>query len=141
MAHILVVDDEDHIRQLIATVLTLEGHEVETAIDGHQALLRTERRIPDCIVLDMAMPGMDGWRFLDELYRRGIRDQTRVVVASGLSECDWSAHSQFFLGKPFSAEGLIDVIEASLATEPSDLRRKLDRSDRLAELIGRMRGL
>ena len=60
---ILVVDDDDTIRELISIALGDEGYEVMTAIHGREALERTVSWSPDVILLDMRMPVMDGWEF------------------------------------------------------------------------------
>ena len=60
MVSILVVDDDAPIRRMLERTLAAEGYAVETAADGGAALAAVERSAPDLIVLDVAMPGMDG---------------------------------------------------------------------------------
>ena len=67
---ILVVDDEDDVREFLSTVLEDNGFEVVTAADGTEALTRVEETSPDLISLDLVMPNKSGMRFLHDLRRR-----------------------------------------------------------------------
>ena len=64
MPKVLVVDDDPSVRALVADVLELEGYLVETADDGPSALLAVAAERPDCVVLDVMMPGLDGHEVL-----------------------------------------------------------------------------
>ena len=64
---VLVVDDDDASRLLLADWLGAYGHQVSTAADGPEALLAVERETPDVIVLDVTMPGMDGFTVCERL--------------------------------------------------------------------------
>ena len=57
---ILVVDDEQHIVQLVKLYLTKEGYQVDSAGDGHEALRKVRQTKPDLVVLDLMLPGIDG---------------------------------------------------------------------------------
>ena len=61
MARILVVEDDHVIRELLVVNLTMEGHEPITAVDGAEALVMIEDERPDVVLLDMMLPGVDGW--------------------------------------------------------------------------------
>lgn len=61
LGHVLVVDDDEVIRQLIAVNLQLEGFEVSTAVDGQDCLDKVRAIGPDVITLDVMMPRLDGW--------------------------------------------------------------------------------
>ena len=69
LGRVLVVDDDEVIRQLIAVNLTLEGFEVFTAVDGQDCLDRVEDVKPDVITLDVMMPRLDGWVTATQLRR------------------------------------------------------------------------
>jgi CheY-like chemotaxis protein len=64
---VLVVDDEDDVRLLTQRLLEKAGYTVDTAAGGDEALRAVQRARPDMIVLDLAMPGMDGWNVLERL--------------------------------------------------------------------------
>jgi CheY-like chemotaxis protein len=81
---ILVVDDDDSIRELMTIILESQGYEVETAEDGAEALERVRRGSPPSLVLlDLMMPGMDGIAFLRELRSDDDLSGVPVVVISG----------------------------------------------------------
>jgi CheY-like chemotaxis protein len=73
--HILLVDDNPDIVRLVEQVLQLEGHKVSTARDGMEALQQAASGHPDAVVLDINMPGMEGW----EVCRR-IKQQYHIPV-------------------------------------------------------------
>ena len=113
---VLVVDDELLIRQFLTTGLRYEGYEVLEASDGREALALAERFRPDIVILDLVMPGTDGYEVCRRLRGRpdlGIvmltaRDDLRDRVA-GL---DLGADD--YLVKPFEFEELLSRIRATL---------------------------
>ena len=70
---ILVVDDEAAIRDALRMILEYEGYEVASAADGPAALAELESNPPDAVLLDIKMPGMDGFEVLDRIVARGTR--------------------------------------------------------------------
>jgi putative two-component system response regulator len=104
--HILIVDDDPDVAQLLRTLLEADGHAVERACDGVDALEYLQKRLPDLVFLDLDMPRMNGF----ELCRR-IKSNPRtrllpVVILTGQSESDarlraWSLDADDFLTKPF----------------------------------------
>ena len=72
MKKILVIDDEESIRELYRAELADEGYEVDLAADGREAIRRLEAFRPDLVTLDIKMPGIDGIEVL-----RRIRERTR----------------------------------------------------------------
>jgi CheY-like chemotaxis protein len=141
MAHILVVDDEPAIRLLIETIMEGEGHRVRTAGNGREALARIEEDLPDLIVLDLMMPEMDGWHFLEELHNRGLRKQTRVVIVSGYADSTGNNTrrlSRHYLAKPFDIESLISLVNDALEQDSEALYSQIDRRVSLARLIDKI---
>lgn len=115
MAKILVVDDDPATRALVSDLLELEGHQVHTVPDGFAALRQLQANRPDCMVLDVMMPGMDGHSVLDRL--RGVphcRDlpviMLTAVTDAALAWQAWSQGVQGFLTKPFDAADLLDRV-------------------------------
>lgn len=84
-ARILLVDDEDMLRDIGKEMLEYLGHEVETAHDGYSCLEKLKNIKPgfDLVILDMIMPGLDGYHTLQEMLKRGIT--TKVIISSGFS--------------------------------------------------------
>lgn len=117
---VLVVDDEPDIRLLHRLNLEGAGHEVLLAADGMKALERIRADRPDCVVLDMMMPGLDGWGVLEELQQR--HDSTPIIVVSARSAIADIEHARAmgadgYLAKPFNANTLLDEV-AKLASVP-----------------------
>lgn len=140
MATILVVDDEPSMRAMVRLVLESEGYDVVEANDGAQALARVENAEPDLVLLDLMMPGMDGWHFLDELHARGLRNSVRIVIVSALSDSETLARGRSHgarghLVKPFDLVALVDIVEAALADPPERLLAKSGRMEDLTTLL------
>lgn len=92
-ATVMVVDDDEVGREMLGTVLRLEGFRVEEATDGREALERLGAgEQPNLILLDMMMPGLDGWQFLAALRRdkRLARVPVIIVTAIGVSSPAWA---------------------------------------------------
>lgn len=110
---ILVVDDQEDICRLLLRSLALEGFEVAAARSGREALALVEREPPDLIVLDLAMPEMDGLETLRGIRARGGNSKVVVLTAYGtaqrLREATALGVSEF-LGKPFDLDRLIKVV-------------------------------
>ena len=112
MARVLIIDDDSDIRDAVSEVLSLEGHEVFTAAEGEQGLVRCRQVRPDLILLDLMMPGMNGWDFLKSLRRDEELGLTRVVVVSALGRVPELPVSGF-LPKPFGLDALVAVVRAA----------------------------
>lgn len=120
-APILVVDDDPSLRALVAATLEMEGHSVVTAPDGSVALSFFEEAQPAMILLDKAMPGMDGPRFARELRTRGFH--TPIVVISGSEGGPRFAqeiHAEGFIAKPFKLPQLVSTVEDLMARYQSN---------------------
>ena len=109
MARILLVDDELDIREAVSEVLAYEGHHVITAVDGAEALRLCRQFRPDVILLDLMMPGMNGWEFRTLQRREPAIADIPVVVVSALGRVG-SIDAQAFLPKPFGLQDLLNMI-------------------------------
>ena len=83
---ILVVDDSVTIRELVRDAFDKRGYRVHTAADGHEALEITLKENPDIIISDIAMPGMDGWDFCDQVRKNPYTSFIPFVFLSKKSE-------------------------------------------------------
>jgi CheY-like chemotaxis protein len=109
---VLAVEDEERISRLISTVLSSEGYKVITAADGSEALDAVEDAQPSVILLDLMMPGMDGWEFLRHLRERDI--DIPVVVVSAVRDLHVEARRlgvADHLSKPFDVQDLVKKVE------------------------------
>ncbi len=118
---ILVVEDEDAVRESIAHVLLLDGYEVDTARDGVQALYLIEQRPYDLVVSDLRMPNLDGPGLYETLRQRYGAALPRVVFVTGHAE--GGEYMKFLaetgdpvLTKPFTFEDLRLLIQWVLET-------------------------
>lgn len=118
MALVYVADDESDLADLLAETLTDAGHEVLTSHDGVSLLSKVAQRAPDVILLDINMPGMNGWEVRRELAARGVGAPVIAVTAQGGASTEHSALEtlQFagFVRKPFRLAEVILAVEGAL---------------------------
>lgn len=112
---VLVVDDDDVIRQLIGVNLELEGFQVFTAVDGVDALERVRECDPVVVTLDIMMPRMDGWDAAARLRDDPATAHVKVVLLSARAqEADIKRGTRLgvdaYLTKPFDPEELVAVV-------------------------------
>jgi len=112
MANILVVEDNDDVREMMAVTLELEGHEVATAINGRDALEKLHSGERPCLILlDLMMPVMNGWEFRRALERDPeFHDVPVVVVSAATGEMIQRAEAVVYLPKPLDMDELLDVV-------------------------------
>jgi len=106
---VLVVDDDARIRALTRVSLEAEGYLVREASDADEALGAVDDEAPDLVLLDVVMPGVDGWQLLRRLQER--HGSIPVIMFSGqLDESGEAAErgAQGFVGKPFDPQQLIE---------------------------------
>jgi DNA-binding response OmpR family regulator len=118
VARVLVVDDDPAIRQLLTDVLELEGHEVSVAVDGLAAVRAVEAVCPDFVVLDVMMPGLDGFGVLSAI-RTQPGEPVPVLMLTAAAEPDANARAwvngvDYYLAKPFTADAVLDLIDGAL---------------------------
>ncbi len=113
---ILVVDDEPQIVRFVRAYLEDAGYRVVTASDGQKALFVARHEKPDLVILDLMMPGMDGWDFIRR-YRRE-RDTPVIVLTARVEETDQVLGLELgaddYVTKPFSPRALVARVRAVL---------------------------
>jgi excisionase family DNA binding protein len=112
---VLVVDDDPRLREFIRVNLEMEGYTVREAESAEEALAAIEDQAPDLVLLDVVMPGVDGWQMLQRMQER--HGSIPVIMFSGkvdersLAEAaDRGARG--FIGKPFDPQQLIERAKA-----------------------------
>jgi CheY-like chemotaxis protein len=126
VARILVVDDEPTVRGLVRDVLEAEGHEVLLATDGYAGLRLVEQHRPDCVVLDVMMPGLDGHVVLQRLRAAQGGFALPVVMLTAAADDGhawraWTEGVDYFLPKPFEPLQLLRFLDTLFDERPSTL--------------------
>lgn len=117
--HILVIDDERAVRELVGLILSRAGYEVTTACDGREGLRRVEEEAPDLVITDITMPDMEGIELILLLRKRHagvpIVAMSGNVVGRGFLKVTEVLGAAATLNKPFSAQELITIVREALA--------------------------
>ena len=110
---ILVVDDDPDILQTLALCLSTEGYRVTMAANGQEALTLLERDEPACILLDLMMPVMDGWQFVAEIEKRGLRKAPLLILSADRAVQGHAnkLRADAFLAKPFDLDELLGKVQ------------------------------
>jgi two-component system phosphate regulon response regulator PhoB len=116
---VLLVDDEDQLRRVMKDLLERDGYRIAEARDGAEAMVEVDRHAPDIIVLDLNLPGMDGYTVLSQLRSRPATRDIPVVVLTAKGDEDnevrvFELGADDFLTKPFRARALSARLEAVL---------------------------
>ena len=112
---VLVVDDDPLVRNLLAAVLHDASFDLDEAVDGHDALAIASVHPPDVVVVDVMMPGLDGFEVCRALRADPAFATTRIVVltaksSNGAREEAFDAGADAFFTKPFSPLDLIETV-------------------------------
>ncbi len=111
--NILVVDDEEPVRDFVRRVLEREGHNVRTAAEGEEALQNMQESEPDCVLLDLRMPGMSGPEVLKNI--REDYGQLPVVILTGYPEIALMHRALEYapitlLAKPVTRDQIVEAV-------------------------------
>jgi DNA-binding NtrC family response regulator len=142
---VLVVDDEEIMREVLETLLTQEGYRVDLAKTGEEGLEAYGRRAFDVVLLDVSMPGIGGLRALDEFLK--IDPDAAIVMITAYATFDtaiaaWERGALYCIRKPFQNEQITATIAAGIKRrrkeeERRTLRRAMSKAVDRGEIIGR----
>jgi urea transport system substrate-binding protein len=138
-ARILVVDDDDSIRELVAEILRDEGYDIVQARNGAAALQEIDGGASfDLVVLDMRMPLVDGWQFAAALEQRGAATPIVVMTAAQNARL-WAEEigAAGYIAKPFGIDELLQTVRdaSSNASDRAPLDARVTCLERARELI------
>jgi DNA-binding response OmpR family regulator len=126
---VLIVDDEPHILQFLQVKLKASGYEVLSASNGPEALAQVQTQEPDLLVLDVVMPGMDGFETLKQI--RAVSSVPVVILSAREANVDkvkgLKMGADDYLAKPFNPDELVARIEAvRRRLSPAENRKIID---------------
>lgn len=112
---VLLVEDDFDIRDQLRELFEDEGYSVAEACNGAEALVALSGGLkPEMVLLDLTMPVMDGWAFLDAIRERPAYHHLPIVVASAVADANELPRHVSVLRKPFSIEALLDTVSRRL---------------------------
>jgi two-component system phosphate regulon response regulator PhoB/two-component system alkaline phosphatase synthesis response regulator PhoP len=119
IGRILIIEDEQTIAELVGDSLKRWGYRVETASDGDEGLAVAESTLPDLVILDLMLPGLDGWEICRRLKQNAVtRDIPVIMLTARRDERDVVAGLEIgaddYLRKPFSMSELVARVRALL---------------------------
>ena len=121
VATILIIEDESHLRRDICELLGFSGYETLEAGNGAAGLQKAIQHVPDMILCDITMPGMDGLQVLEQVRANPLTAHIPFVFLTARAEEDLRdvlkrAGANDYLSKPFTLDQLHEVIEANIST-------------------------
>lgn len=111
MASVLLVEDDNDIRSALKGFLRDEGYEVTTAENGAEGLRELEKEKPGLVLLDLMMPVMNGWEFLEEKNHKENLAKIPVLVISAVPGSPRIPGALGFIRKPIDLNRLMDFVE------------------------------
>jgi DNA-binding response OmpR family regulator len=115
---IMLVEDDDDLREALSEALIDSGHEVLAVDGGREALRRMRAFHPDIVVLDLMMPTMDGWQFrVEQRHDPALADTPIVAISASHSSAARAIDADLYLQKPLDAKQLLAAIEDVLRTQ------------------------
>jgi DNA-binding response OmpR family regulator len=123
-AKVLVVDDEPNVLRSLVQYLTIEEFTVETASNGMEALEKVDSFNPELILLDVMMPGMDGFEVLDKVKEKPGHSNTPVIMLTAKDQSadvlkGYQSGATSYLVKPFNLDELVETINQTLERSKS----------------------
>jgi two-component system alkaline phosphatase synthesis response regulator PhoP len=126
---VLVVDDEASVRAMLGYLLADEGYDVREASDGAEAITSLAAGAPDCMILDLMMPGIDGIEVLRTRRARDLAPDARVLILTAKTDTRdavwcWELGADEYLNKPIEPEQLCREVKQLLARTPAELQHR-----------------
>ena len=128
---VLVIDDDPTILELIRHALgRLDRYEVVTAVNGAEGLQSYFDALPDCVIVDIGMPVMDGFQFVRAIRGHSVSANTPIIVLSALTDHDHQTTGALsgvdeYVAKPFKVNVLCAALERALQITPEERERRI----------------
>ena len=117
---VLIADDHDDNRELMQLLLSAAGYAVHEARNGNECLVLARQHLPDLIVMDLSMPGLDGYGVLRELKADQLTLEIPCMAVTAHADLDrgqaLKTGFSAYVSKPFSSEDLLETVASLLAT-------------------------
>jgi two-component system alkaline phosphatase synthesis response regulator PhoP len=112
---VLIVDDEENVLELLYINIIRRGYKVETARDGEEALEKMKHFTPDIVLLDIKLPGIDGWEVCRKIKSDPKTEKTGIIILSALTQKEDLENANkcgatVFMPKPFDVAALLAAI-------------------------------
>jgi DNA-binding response OmpR family regulator len=140
---VLIVDDDPNILEMLGLVLEDAGHDVRVAAHGREAITALEQSAPQCMVLDLMMPELDGHGVLRTMRERNLAPETRVLVltckvhAGEFIEA-WQLGADEYVTKPVDPFQLVERLHTLMAVPVSQLQQEREAKLEKAVLLARL---
>jgi len=114
---ILVVDDDTDILHSVKDIFEHQGHEVFTVNNGFDCIQKLENGFNGIVLLDITMPGMDGWDTIKEIVKRGLEKNVEILIITAIGTSNhekmYGAESYVhdYIVKPFNVNDLVESVE------------------------------
>lgn len=116
---VLVIDDEDYVADMVATVLNLEGYKVHVAYNGRDGLATAQHITVDLMIIDIMMPYLSGPALVEKLrISHHTRDTPIILISAGAQPV--RKEKVAFLAKPFDMDVLLDLVATTIGHPPAD---------------------
>lgn len=118
---VLVIDDDSLMTDLIKEILSDDGHEVHIANDGHTGVSMAEQLVPDLVLMDIAMPGLDGYEATKMIKKIPALSTIPIVFLTGRSAAEDAGRAfanggATYVQKPFTCQQIKDLVRLALTS-------------------------
>ncbi|MCA9400260.1 MAG: response regulator [Candidatus Omnitrophica bacterium] len=114
---LLIIDDEEDIVDCLQYEFEAQGYEVHCAANGQAGLKKMQEKMPDCILLDMNMPKMDGREFYEQVCKEGIDGRVPIIALTAQVKIDdlfKGFNVEAYIAKPFNIDQVLKTVELTI---------------------------
>ncbi|MEO8323441.1 MAG: response regulator [Actinomycetota bacterium] len=143
MAQILIAEDDADIRRIVIHALVEAGHDVSAVKDGESVVERLTWAPPELLILDIMMPGQDGYSVLEEMRSQEVAKETQVMVLTAKNrekdvERSYRLGAAFHMTKPFDPDELVGVVRRILDMSATEAAAEREQEADKAHLLSQI---